>query len=440
MLLAAVGLRAQTRGAVDWIFLIDTSASMRKNDLFAQVQGSLKTFVEEASDGDSVTLYTFDRDVHTATMMDIRGANRRDVAAVVDGLEAKGSRTHLGAAILKGLERSEELAARGDPTRTRAIVLFTDGKEDVKGIEHPVPIPEMVQRALQSKPWLFFVSLNEHEPQLDAFTNARILKPHGNSEIRQIAEEIRKIVPRSEPVPLQLKFTPAQLDFGSLERGQSVERELTIETNRSARISVSLVDTPGLRMAPHDGITVTPNAPLHLPLKLDVAEDAVPGATKLRIRAGHDTVPASVTILKPSPLLRAAKWLVAAAILAAIALLVRARTKPRNYLEGELEIVAPRVASDAAFVGLPALATNEVALSSIVPPDALNGSDARLFVRRANGQKQVCISASSGSTLRVNDVETPATDLYDADTIRIGAATLRFNRVGFERPQEDPSA
>ena len=38
----------------------------------------------------------------------------------------------------------------------------------------------------------------------------------------------------------------------------------------------------------------------------------------------------------------------------------------------------------------------------------------------------------SGS-LRVNDVEVPMSELYDADTIRIGDAQLRFNRAGFDR-------
>ena len=38
---------------------------------------------------------------------------------------------------------------------------------------------------------------------------------------------------------------------------------------------------------------------------------------------------------------------------------------------------------------------------------------------------------------RINDVETPMTELYDADTIEIGDAKLRFNRVGDERPHQE---
>jgi hypothetical protein len=48
----------------------------------------------------------------------------------------------------------------------------------------------------------------------------------------------------------------------------------------------------------------------------------------------------------------------------------------------------------------------------------------------------VWIAATAGS-LRVNDIEVPTTELFDADTIQIGDAKLRFNRVGYDRPQED---
>ena len=75
----------------------------------------------------------------------------------------------------------------------------------------------------------------------------------------------------------------------------------------------------------------------------------------------------------------------------------------------------------------------ELVLSEIVPLDALAGNDARLFVRRKSGEKRVWIAAQSG-TLRVNDVELPMSELFDADTIRIGDATLRFNHLCHPRP------
>ena len=121
--------------------------------------------------------------------------------------------------------------------------------------------------------------------------------------------------------------------------------------------------------------------------------------------------------------------------LAVIAFFFLRQQRMQNRLEGEMGILRPRAAPDAAFVGLPQLQATEVALSAVLPVDALAGSDARLFVRRKAGRKKVWIAATGGS-LRVNDVETPMSELYDADMIEIGDAKLRFNRVGDERPVE----
>ncbi|HJQ39502.1 MAG TPA: vWA domain-containing protein, partial [Thermoanaerobaculia bacterium] len=262
-------------------------------------------------------------------------------------------RTHLGAAIAEGLARAESLRrASTDPARRQVVVLFTDGKEDTRGIEHPVPIAANVDRI--GSTFLFFVSMGEHEQQLDDFAaatkQAAVLKAPTAEKIRNIAREIRaKIAPPPDPPPPPKTVQP---------------------------------------------LALPPPPP-------------------------------------SSPWPRVA---VAIALLAAIAFLALQQQRKKNRLEGELEILRP----EAAFVGLPGLRANEVALSTILPAGALAGSDARLFVRRTAGRKRVWIAAQSGS-LRINDVETPLSELYDADTIDIGDVRLRFNRVGDERPIESSS-
>lgn len=351
---------AQKLGPVDWIFLVDTSKSMRgagpgAKDIFDDVKASIDSFVSEANDGDSVTIYTFDRDAKLVASMQIDAHTRNDLHDFIGSIEAEGNRTHLGAAIAQGLERAETLRARSDPTRTRAVVLFTDGREDVKGIEHPTRIDANVDRAGDA--FIFFVSMGEHEPQLDAFQKATprtsVLRATNVEAIRQVARNIRATIPAPKPPP-----------------------------------------PPPPRVAAK---------PLPKP--------APP----------------------PSPLMRALRIVLPLALLALIALVVLQQKRRQNRLEGELEILRPPTAPDAAFVGLPKFEASEVALSSILPLDALAGSDARLFVRRAAGKKKVWIAAQGG-TLRINDVETPMSALYDADTIEIGDAKLRFNRVGDERP------
>lgn len=350
LLLFAGVLQAQTLGPVDWIFLVDTSKSMRgvggTKNIWTDVKMSLDSFVSEAGGSDTVTMYAFDRDVR-----EIEAARTNPARAILE-LEADGNRTHLGAAIAKGLERAESLRAHADSTRTRAVVLFTDGREDVRGIENPVTIMANVDRVGDT--FLYFVSMGEHELQLDAFAAATerttVLKAPTAEKIRNVAREIRATIPRQEQPPV-------------------------VET------------------------TPPPPPPVEAPF------------------------PWVRTLI--------ATALIALAALTAFLLLRR----KQNRLEGELEILRPRAAPDAAFVGLPTLQANEIALSSILPVDALAGSDARLFVRRKAGRKRVWIAAQSGS-LRINDVETPMSELYDADTIEIGDAKLRFNRVGDDRPLE----
>jgi hypothetical protein len=448
LLLAAGIARADNRGAVDWIFLVDTSQSMRgvggTKDIFGDVKESIGTFIAEAREGDSITIFTFDRDAQLRVSMDVGKHNRAQLSRIVDELRADGSRTHLGAAIAKGLEHAESLQQQNDPSRERAIVLFTDGKEDVRGIRDPVTIPSTVQRAQKIRPWIFFVSLGEHEPQLDAFASeterTKVLKPRDAEAIRAATLQIRTIL-----APAEVSISPKTIRFGALHAGEtSEERELTITSDKQTIVSVALEGSPGVTMPRRDNITVS-SVPVRIPLRVSIAKDADPGARALRLRAGDDVIEGSVEVIAPSPFIRIAKWIGAIAILSLLAVIgfilysgkmpgeLLASFSGRNHLEGEIEIVAPRTNADAAYVGLPTMKAKEVALSAIVPIDALAGSDARLFCRRRSGEKTVWIAADKG-TLRVNDVELPMSELYDADTIEIGDAKLRFNRVGHERP------
>jgi hypothetical protein len=343
LLLIAVASHAQTLGPVDWIFLVDTSKSMRgvgpgAKDIWSDVQDALNTFVREAGKQDTATLYAFDRDVRIVD----------DPEHALFKLKPEGNRTHLGAAIAQGLDRAGLLRRMSrDATRRQVVVLFTDGKEDVRGIKNRVRIDTNIDRAGET--FLFFVSMGEHEPQLDAFARSTkhttVLKAPTAEEIRDVAQKIRAQIPPPPPPP-KPKVIP--------------------------------------RVAP------------------------------------------------PPPVEKKSPWIatsIVLALLALIAFIVFRQQQKKNRLEGEIEILRPH----SAFVGLPNLQANEVALSAILPVDALSGSDARLFVRRKAGRKKVWIAAQSGS-LRINDVETPMSELYDADTIEIGDAKLRFNRAGDERP------
>ena len=345
---------AQKLGPVDWIFLVDTSKSMRgvggTKDIWTDVTVCIASFIRETGGEDTVAIYSFDRDVRK-----IEAVSRDDLFDALLRLRAEGDRTHLGAAIAKGLDHASSLRPGPDPTRSRAVVLFTDGREDVRGIESPISIDANLERVGDT--FVFFVSMGEHEQQLDTFAAATerttVLKAPTAEAIRSVMREIRAKIPVKPPPP-----------------------------------------------SPKPKIVQRPAPP--------------------------------PPVEKPFPIL---KLMIGIALLALAAFFIVQQQRKKTRLEGELEILRPSSAPDAAFVGLPTLQASEIALSSILPPESLAGSDARLFVRRKSGRKKVWIAAQSGS-LRVNDIETPMSELFDADTIEIGNAKLRFNRVGDERPLE----
>lgn len=476
--------QSQRRGAVDWIFLIDTSKSMRgiggTKDIFGDVKASVRTFIGEAKDGDSIAIYTFDRGTQFWGRTIIGDDfDRAELDKVVDQLQANGDRTHLGLAIRTGLERSENLvSSTSDSTRARSIVLFTDGQEDVRDIPNPVSIPENVQRVQDSHPWIFFVSMGEHEAQLDVFANdprvqerTRVMKPQDSDAIKRVADEIRQDieevpVPEPEPIPpppppepVTVQLAPVSLDFGEVEPGESAARELTVSSDRPVHVALKLTAPTEVSMSAHDDIAVAPNAPAKVNVSVAVAKNAAPGRQSMTINtvaASGEQVPvveaytsAAITIPKPSIWKGIVKW--ALAILLALVLLVagiclyRSQSpgelieaiRGRSDLEGEIEIIAPAQSGDPC-VGLPGLKTKEISLSQIVP-GTLTSSDARLYCRHEDGEKRMWISRQTGA-LRVNDIEVPESVLYNSDLIEIDDAKLRFNWDGHDRPESDANA
>ena len=79
--------------------------------------------------------------------------------------------------------------------------------------------------------------------------------------------------------------------------------------------------------------------------------------------------------------------------------------------------------------------TERLALSSLVPNGASDGSDAELVAVRKNKQKTIQLHRTLGS-VHVNKVEVATTELFDGDLIELGSARLRFNWIGHERPSD----
>ena len=309
---------AQTipKGGIDWILVVDTSASMRgvggTKNIFEQVKGSVNEFVNTARLGDTVTVYSFDKDVTLkATNIPITdNADRGKLKQIIKSLQAEGMRTHTGKAVQQALQYSAQLNQRPDTLgRTVSIVLLTDGVEDVRGIPNPVPIPSNTEllRQQQCKPYIFFVSLGlkEHEKQLNDFANnpalcgkGRVLRDPGGVQLNQLAQNIRPVL-----VQPKLDINLPTTNLQPVLPGTTTE-PLNINgiSNVNAKVTVQLEDPKqsGIRLiSSNSTIDLVANKPTAIPLRLQIPADARGGTNNLRlvlVTAGNAIAPVAIDL------------------------------------------------------------------------------------------------------------------------------------------------
>ncbi|MEH2046599.1 vWA domain-containing protein [Nostoc sp.] len=293
---------AQTipKGGIDWILVVDTSASMRglggTKNIFEPVKNSITEFVNTARLGDTVTIYSFDQDV-TLNANDITinsNPDRGKLKQIISSLQAEGMRTHTGKAVQKALQHSALLNKRADALgRTVSIVFLTDGLEDVRGIPNPVSIPGNTQflREQQCKPYIFFVSLGlkEHEKQLNDFASnpalcgkGQVLRDPGGVQLNQLAQNIRPVLitPKLD-VNLPTAHLPPVLPGTTTE-------PLNVNTisNVNTKVSLQLEDPnqSGIRLIPGDRtIDLVANQATAIPVRLQIPPEAKGGTNNLRL-------------------------------------------------------------------------------------------------------------------------------------------------------------
>ncbi len=296
------GASAQTtpKGGIDWILVVDTSASMRgvggTKNIFEPVKNSITEFVNTARLGDSVTIYSFDRDV-TLNANDITinsNPDRGKLKQIISSLQAEGVRTHTGKAVQKALEHSALLNKRADALgRTVSIVFLTDGLEDVRGIPNPVSIPGNTKflREQQCKPYIFFVSLGlkEHEKQLNDFASnpalcgkGQVLRDPGGVQLNQLAQNIRPAL-----IKPKLDVNLPTVNLPPVLPGATTE-PLNINgiSNVNAKVSLQLEDPQqsGIRLISADRtIDLAANQATIIPVRLQIPPEAEGGVSSLRL-------------------------------------------------------------------------------------------------------------------------------------------------------------
>jgi hypothetical protein len=136
------------------VVLVDTSASMRRANLWADARARAESIVRDASPADQIALVTFDRQVHQLITFDEwnRTATGERVALAVRQLSETSpgwSSTHLGEAIISAAETLAD--TRGQAvTGPRQIVIISDLQEgsrmeQLQGYEWPKGIEVSVE-------------------------------------------------------------------------------------------------------------------------------------------------------------------------------------------------------------------------------------------------------------------------------------------------------
>lgn len=121
--------------AMRTVVLIDTSASMRRDNLWDEARAKALEIVREAGSGDEVAIYAFDRNTRAVLAFQEwkKGSlNERKSAAEqrIAALKPTWNNTHIGNALLTAVEAIE--SERENATAARRIVLISDTQDGAR--------------------------------------------------------------------------------------------------------------------------------------------------------------------------------------------------------------------------------------------------------------------------------------------------------------------
>lgn len=287
-------------GPVDWIFLVDTSASMSgqgpgAENIFPTVRNVLANFINKTRDGDSLTIFTFAEASRLSSSYDnIRDDATRQLAVQnVARLLADGKRTHTGAALKDGLDQANLLSAR-QPPRPAAIILLTDGMEDVQGIANPTRIASAIALIPDRNiPHVYYVSLGTRvDPGIKGFVDAikqkamedgrgQVISDPQARDLPGIIERIRIEMPRG-----QIVASPSPLDIGDVAAGAEKTAALSVKSPSAVRVTPrwGAPEPADVVLSPLNALELTANRPEDLPIAIKVSGNAEPGKRELAIQ------------------------------------------------------------------------------------------------------------------------------------------------------------
>src|ERR1041384_3865787 len=238
---------------VAWVFVIDTSMSMigkGGEDIFGSVKSTVKDFIRNTKEGDTVIVYTFDRNVTLVSNVEIKGPlDKLEISQSIDRVDPKGLWTHTGDAVDRAFERSDTLKEQeGNPDKPVAVVLFTDDKEDHEPSSHAIFLSQIPLEREMPLPHTFVIWLNRKKspsPEISSFVDK--LGDRGHLERIQDPAQIDTIRDKViEFLPAALEINPSSLFFGSIEPGAVTgEQSLHVRTNKQTSMRVALQGLSG---------------------------------------------------------------------------------------------------------------------------------------------------------------------------------------------------
>lgn len=228
MVLAPIACAQSPLVQYEYVLLIDTSGSMsghgpgHPHNIFPKVKSAVDNFIASLDLGNSVVyIYPFDVGLGKTKVVHLRTAGDKTRAEqYVNGLVANGATTAIYDSLAKTLaEMRRARLARPGRTHVQTILLFTDGREEVR----PMALNGLIAQfrlARGENPFLFlkYVTLGtQADPAWSSVDGVDVVtNPPGT---------LQKL--------LSIRVLPAILDFGSLHSVNQASRVVEIAFDKS---------------------------------------------------------------------------------------------------------------------------------------------------------------------------------------------------------------
>ena len=214
----------------DMILVLDTSLSMvgyGGKNILSRVKKSLKKFVDQLEDGDSITFVTFDTSVKVYPIVYTKDDNDRDIIKkYLTMVEARGKWTYTMKMVNRVLKEAQELEDK-EKDRQRIIVILTDALDDPPPYKrkHRLNIKD-VAGSYQGKDWfIYFIDLGEFKK------NKRMMEIQ--QELKKSVTEYTKIIDAKKSlekgIEEDLKEDVEEMIIRKKEKEKDRERERVIK-------------------------------------------------------------------------------------------------------------------------------------------------------------------------------------------------------------------